>query len=99
MSDLLQAVGLFVTGAATILLVLLAVKIARGNRSEYERNRQRLGSSVVTAIRGEVPTVSDGTRDYRVAAGIAVDRKKNEWVEQGRLSSEAIAGALRQPIP
>ena len=98
MADLLQAIGLFVSGAAAVLFFLFALKLLRGNWAEYGRNRQRLGS-VRAAMRGEVETVSDGTRDYRVAAGIAIDSKKNEWREQGRLSTEAISAALRQPLP
>lgn len=96
MAELLQGVASFLLGAGALVCALLAWRIWRGNRLEYERNRERTGS-VRRAIFGELPTFFDGTRDYRVSAGVAVDRKKNEWVEQGRLSAEAIKAAVRPP--
>jgi hypothetical protein len=47
------------------------------------------------AALGLVPTDYDGRRDYRVAAGIAFNKKTKSWVEQGRLSAEAIQSSLR----
>jgi hypothetical protein len=96
MGELIRGGIFFFFGAGSLLSALLAWRIWRGNRIEYDRNRQRTGS-FRKAIRGEVETVFDGTRDYRVSAGVAVDRKKNEWVEQGRLSAEAVTAAVRPP--
>ena len=94
--ELVRSVGLLVAGAGSIVFALLAWRVWRGNRLEYDRNRRRTGS-VMRAFRGEIPTMHDGTRDYRVSAGVAVDIDKNEWVEQGRLSTEAISAAIRRP--
>ena len=94
--QLIQSVAFFLLGAGALVCGLLAWRIWRGNRHEYDRNRLRTGS-LRNAIRGEISTVFDGTRDYRVSAGVAVDKKKNEWVEQGRLSPEAITAAVRPP--
>jgi hypothetical protein len=96
MGQLLQGAAFFVAGAGSFLCALLACRIFRGNRLEYDRNHERTGS-LSSAIRGEISTVFDGTRDYRVSAGIAVDPKTREWVEQGRLSTEAISAAIRPP--
>ena len=96
MSEALRDAILLLSGAGAITCALIAWRVWRGNPLEYERNRHRIGS-LRRAIRGEVPTVFDGTRDYRVAAGVAVDKKTNEWTEQGRLSAEAISAALRPP--
>jgi hypothetical protein len=94
MGHLLQGIAFFLLGAGSLLCGLLAWRIWQGNRLEYERNRQR-SISLRKALRGELSTVFDGRRDYRVSAGVAVDRSKNEWVEQGRLSAEAITAAVR----
>lgn len=96
MGQLIQGASFFLLGAGSFLCGLLAWRIWRGNHVEYDRNHERTGS-VWRAIRGEIPTVIDGTRDYRVSAGIAVDAKTNEWVEQGRLSAEAISAAINPP--
>jgi hypothetical protein len=94
--QLIQGGAFFLLGAGSFLCGLLAWRIWRGNRLEYDRNHERTGS-VRKAIRGEISTVADGSRDYRVSAGIAVDPKTREWVEQGRLSTEAISAAINSP--
>lgn len=68
-------------------------RLLRGDANEYRRNQSRV-RSLKNVIRGEVPNRYDGTRDDRVAAGIAVDLKTNRWVEQGRLSDEALQDVL-----
>ena len=96
MNQVIQAIGLLVTGGFAIACAFLAYRVFFGNKIEYERNRRRAGNLKQTVL-GQVPSMYDGTRDARVSAGIAVDRQKNEWVEQGRLSTEAVAAALRRP--
>ena len=96
MGQIVQAIGLVVTGGFAIACIFLAYRVAFGNKIEYERNRHR-AKNIKRTVLGLVPSIFDGTRDARVSAGIAVDRKKNEWLEQGRLSNEAVASALRRP--
>jgi hypothetical protein len=96
MSEILRDAILLLSGAGAVSCALVAWRIWRGNALEYERNRRRVGS-LRNAIRGEIPTVFDGTRDYRVSAGVGVDTKTNQRTEQGRLSAEAISSALRPP--
>ena len=96
MGEAVQAIGLVVSGTIAVFFSILLLRIIRGNANEYERNRSRAQSFFQT-LRGKVPIRYDGTRDARVSAGIAVDRKTNEWIDQGRLSDEAIAAALRRP--
>jgi hypothetical protein len=96
MSELLREGILILSAAGAVVCGLLAWRISRGNPQEWERNRRLVGSLRKT-IRGEISTVHDGRRDYRISAGIAVDRKGKKWVEQGRLSAEAISAALRPP--
>jgi hypothetical protein len=96
MIDVLKGAGIFVSGAIGVSCLLFAYQILFGNRQEYERNRRRIGG-LGNLLSGRVSTVADGGRDYRVAAGIAINRKTNEWVEQGRLSQEALLSALRRP--
>lgn len=93
--EILQTLGIIMLGAFAVRLAILAYRLWRGDPVEYEQNRLRTGGSFWATLRGEIPTVFDGTRDYRVAAGIAVNRETNEWVEQGRLSSDAISAVLR----
>lgn len=83
-------------GGLTLAFVLLrtGILILRADRSTYERNRLRTRTTG-DAIRGDVSTTYDGARDYQVAAGIAIDRRHNRWIEQGKLSNEAIANVLR----
>jgi hypothetical protein len=96
--------GDFARGVAVFFLVPLAflflalgyrlLKVYRTDRTEYMRNQLR-NVSLAAAIRGEASSFYDGVRDERVSAGIAVDTKRNEWVEQGKLSEEAISNVLR----
>ena len=96
MGQFLQGMGIVATGGFGIACLFLAYRVAFGNKLEYDRNRRRAGNFKKTFF-GQVPSTFDGTRDSRVSAGIAVDSRKNEWVEQGRLSNEAVASALRRP--
>jgi hypothetical protein len=92
-TQLLIATTIVVSGVAMIWCLVAGLQVLLGNRLEYERNRRRSGD-LIRALKGDVPTVSDGTRDFRVAAGIAV--RDGKWVEQGRLSTEAVSAALRR---
>ena len=66
----------------------------RGSHNEYERNRARVKKSIQNVIFGTVPTSHDGVRDDKVSAGIALDKNNGRWVEQGRLSDEALEDIL-----
>ena len=94
MNQISQAIGLLVAGILAFGFAVLALRVATGNKTEYERNRRRAGNLMRT-IRGEIPSAFDGTRDARVSAGLAI--KNNVWIEQGRLSNDAVASALRRP--
>lgn len=92
---ILLALGIVATGVVALYLFRVAVKLLLGNPAEYERNRLRSGG-FKGAMRGQVPTALNGTRDYRVAAGLAVETDSGTWIEQGRLSDEAILASLRR---
>lgn len=92
--ELMIAVAVCVGVSAACACFWMAIAILRSDRSAYERTRVR-ARSTTAALKGEVPTSYDGARDYQVAAGIAIDRRNNRWVEQGKLSNEAIANVLR----
>lgn len=82
-------------GAITIALVFFRVGwlILIGDSNEYEGNRRRI-KSWRNVYRGTVPTKYDGARDDKLAAGVAIDARRNRWVEQGRLSDEALRDVL-----
>jgi len=95
--DVLKGVAIFILAPLAISLLIVSIKLLRvyrTDRGEYARNRDR-SPSVWKVLRGETPTFYDGVRDERVAAGIARDVKTNQWVEQGKLSEEAISNVLR----
>ena len=91
---LLKAGVLLVGGIACVSLLKLALTIFRSDKSEYEINRSRSGS-FFDPILGRVKTAHDGYRDFRVQAGLAVNTKSNEWVEQGVLSEESVDMILK----
>lgn len=90
-------VALAVLSGASVFLGLAMIKyglaLAKGDHNEYDRNRNR-AHSITAVVRGEVSTKFDGLRDDKVAAGIAIDKRTNEWKEQGRLSDEALRDTL-----
>ena len=95
--DLLRALAIIVIAPICITSIAIVVRLigAHGSdRSEYLRNRER-SPSVRDVLAGNTPTYHDGIRDERVSAGVAVDINKNVWVEQGKLSEEAVASVLR----
>ena len=92
--ELIKSAVLFVGGSFSILFFALGIKLLFSDRSEYQQNRNRY-ENIFAALTGTVKTVFDGSRDYRVRAGLAVN-KKNQWVEQGALSEEALDAVLRK---
>lgn len=95
--DVLKGAAILALAPVAISLLIVALKlfrVYRTDRGEYTRNRDR-SPSLLKVMRGETPTFYDGFRDERVAAGIARDLKTNRWVEQGKLSEEAISNVLR----
>lgn len=94
--DLLKGIAALVLVPVTLALFVLTWRLWRvylTDRSEYQRNQAR-SPSLRTVLRGEAPTFYDGVRDERVAAGVARDLKTNKWVEQGKLSEEAVSNVL-----
>lgn len=83
-------------GLLAVACFLVGNRILWSDSCEYRKNRQRT-KSLYHVIRGELPTQFEGGRDYRVRAGLAVDRKRNVWVEQGILSEEALDAVLGKP--
>jgi len=96
--DVFRGVAIFILVPLTFALMTVTFKLYRAyrtdRRGEYAKNRART-PSLGAVVRGEAPGFYDGVRDERLAAGIAVDTKTNRWVEQGRLSEEAITSVLR----
>jgi hypothetical protein len=97
-ADILRGTVILVLVPLTFALLTITYKLYRvyrtERRSEYAKNRART-PSLGAVVRGEAPSFYDGVRDERVAAGIAIDTTTNHWVEQGRLSEEAISSVLR----
>lgn len=94
--DLLKGITALVVLPVTLALFALTWRLIRvywTDRSEYQRNQAR-SPSLLTVLRGEAPTFYDGVRDERVGAGVARDTKTNKWVEQGKLSEEAVSNVL-----
>jgi hypothetical protein len=96
MDEIFRALGLLLSGAFTVACAIFLYRLVVGNKSEYERN-QRRAQNIWQTLKGAVPAAFDGTRDSRVSAGIAIDIKNNRWIEQSRLSNEAVSSALRRP--
>jgi hypothetical protein len=95
--DLLRLVAFAVLLPLALASFIVAWKLIRTyclDRGEYSRNQAR-SVNMSTVLRGAVPTYFDGSRDERVSAGVAVDKKNNIWVEQGKLSEEAVSSVLR----
>lgn len=67
----------------------------RAHSGDYRLNRERM-SSWLDPLRGTSATHYDGVRDFRVRAGLAIDTRTNQWVEQGTLSEESLDSVLRR---
>lgn len=77
------------------LFLVIGIRLVKADKNDYNKNKDRSGR-FSEAIFGKVQTVHDGMRDYRVRAGLAVDVRKNQWIEQGTLSEEALDSVLTQ---
>lgn len=91
---ILKAVGICASAILTVTFIVIAFKLFRADRGEYERNRARSGK-FWDPVRGAVKSSHGDVRDFRVRAGLAVNTRTNTWVEQGVLSDEAIDAVLK----
>lgn len=87
LGDILTAAWAFVLILSLGVAVSIFLKIATTSSSEYERRRKLAGTRRQILL-GQANVDRDGSRDFRVAAGLAYDLKKKEFVSQGKLSSE-----------
>lgn len=94
-NELARAAVLIGGGFLGFSLLYLAIAILTGNRNEYNRNR-KLSGGPGQALRGDVPTLREDSRDYRVAAGLTLDLRSKKLLEQGKLSEEAVMSVLKR---
>lgn len=87
--ELIKGLVLIAGTGISCALFLAGVKVFLAAKGDYDANRVLTGT-LRNALRGELRTSRGGTRDGRVKAGLAIDRKTNRWVEQGGLSEESI---------
>ncbi len=76
------------------LFIVAGVLVLKADKVTY-KSCQVLTRGFKNPILGTVPTSSDGSRDYRVDAGILWDRKRNRVIDQGKLSNESISSLFR----
>jgi len=85
--------ALMVFGVFAVSAAVVGVFLRMSDKTEFDRNRLR-ASSFWQILRGDTRTMHDGIRDHRVQAGLVKDLRTGEFVEQGRLSEEAIDAVL-----
>ena len=90
------AIGSLIFFGVTISFsaVRLGLKIFSADAEEYRRNREAIPSFVAAAL-GKLRTFYAGGRDHHISAGLAFDKRKQKWVEQGALSDSALDSILR----
>ena len=91
--DILVALVLLALLTLSLVFLRMGIVLNNGSPDMYERNR-KMAPRILDVLLGKVMTDSEGLRDYKVAAGIAYDVKKKQWVEQGKISTEAIVEML-----
>lgn len=87
--EFIKGAVLIVGSTLSFAFLFTGIKILLAGKSDYIENRLLTGSPR-NPIKGSIKTFRDGVRDYRVKSGLAVNTKKNIWVEQGALSEESI---------
>lgn len=93
LTEIVRAVSASALLFFSLCFFWIAFRIFRSSANEYERNRSQ-AKSPLDVFLGRVPTKRDGVRNHNVAAGVAIDRRSNRWIEQGRYSDEAIHDVL-----
>lgn len=79
-------------GMIAITFFALGVKLLLSDSCAYDSNRKKCGK-FVNPLKGTVPSFNNGNRDYRVCAGLSINRK-NQWTEQGALCEESVDSIL-----
>lgn len=92
MSALIDAIVLGLGGIISIVVFILGLRILSADTACYQQNYER-SKRFRDVLFGRVRTKHNGTRDFRVRAGLVVNRN-NQWEEQGTLSEEAVDSVL-----
>lgn len=95
-TDFFQGVGLLVVAVVSGSFLVVAFHLARADRSDYDRNRER-SPRRRDPLAGTLRAEHDGERDFRVRAGLAVRKRDQSWVEQAMLSNEAVDSLRHTP--
>ncbi len=93
-NQLAQALIILLGGIISCSLVFLGIRLFFADKTEYEINK-KITKSIQHPIKGKLNTSHNGDRSYRISAGIAINTKSNTWVNQGKLSEEAIDNVFR----
>jgi len=92
--ELGRAILLCILGIIGITSFAVAMKILASDSNDYNRNMRKTGG-LKNPLRGTIATCCEGNgRDHNISAGLAIDKRTNTWVEQGKLSDEAIDAIL-----
>ncbi|WP_152533276.1 MULTISPECIES: hypothetical protein [unclassified Labrenzia] len=75
----------------SLALLLIVWKVRFGKHPAVLAARKS-AKSFRRTVTGDLEPVHDGRRDFRIAAGLAVQKsnKKKKWVSQGKISDETI---------
>lgn len=80
-------------GFLAAFLLFSAIRVFCVNTAKYHKNKAR-SQSLLSVFRGDLLRDQNERRPI-IQSGIAINAK-NEWVEQGRLSDEAVKDILRK---
>ena len=89
--DMLIACMVFVVA---MFFISVGIQVLTADRVAY-RSCQALTKNVKKPVLGMISTYGEGSRDYRVAAGMLWDRKSKRVIDQGKLSNESIDSLFR----
>lgn len=92
--ELFAGVVILGTGLIAVFGIRFGLKIYFADSEEFRRNREA-SPRKTDPIFGTLRTFYVGARDHRISAGLAVNKKNSQWVEQGILSDSAVDAILR----
>ncbi len=81
-------------GFLTIIFGAIALKLLFTTSHNYNKIH-KISGSLGSVLKGSTPTYHNGYRDHRKKAGLAINLRTNEWIEQGTLSDDSLDTIFR----
>ncbi len=91
---MLSIIGFVIFTILAFVFIGIVIKVFSAERHVYN-TCYSLNTGFLDSLKGTMPTFREGSRDYKLMAGLAYDAKNKKFVEQGAISENLVDEILQ----